>query len=356
MLHARWLQSLSDRIRARAEELSFDALGFADATVPLEEDHERYRSFVAQGMQGDMAYLAEHAEARRAVDGDAILPGAQTIICLARRYDRGEEAEQHDPPLTHLVARYARGRDYHTFLRKRLQKLAAFVRGLVPGTEARALCDTAPVLERAWAARAGLGFVGKNGLLIVPGQGSFCLLGEVVTTLRVAPAAHGQAIGERCGSCTACLDVCPTDAFAAPFVLDPRRCVSYATIEARSSPPPDLHSAMGSHLFGCDDCQTVCPYNHAGPAASTTTQPFRPHRLWNDVTLAKLVALDEAQWRAMTGTPIRRATRAGMARNALLVAAHQGEEGRSVVEAAHHHDVASVRELAVALTSRSRST
>lgn len=343
------LPSLDDRIRARAAELSFDAVGFADASVPLTEDHARFRSFIAAGKHGDMAYLADHGDARLRLDGDAILPGARTVICLARRYDRGAEAESRDPPLTQLVARYARGGDYHTFLRKRLRKLAEFVRTLEPNTQARALCDTAPVLERAWAARSGLGFIGKNGLLIIPGQGSFCLLGEVVTTLALPPSAWGRPIGERCGSCTACLDVCPTDAFEAPFVLDPRRCISYATIEARSAPPAEVQEAMGEHLFGCDDCQTACPYNRVPPPAGASTAPFEPHPLWREHTLADFVACDEQRWTALTGTPIRRATRVGMAQNALLVASKRGVEGRAAVTAARAHDDSRVRELAAVL-------
>jgi epoxyqueuosine reductase len=313
-------ESFASRIRARAAELSFDAVGFADATLPLNEDYARFRDFLDRGMHGDMAYLAEHGDARRALDTEAILAGARTVVCLARRYDRGE-VEAEDPPLAQLVARYARGRDYHTFLKKRLRQLAAFVRELAPGTEARALCDTAPVLERAWAVRAGLGFVGKNGMLIVPGQGSYCLLGEVVTTLALPRHALGAPMGERCGSCTACLDACPTDAFVEPFVLDPRRCVSYATIEARSDPPEALHGAMGAHLFGCDDCQDVCPYNRLPPPPQAATRPFEPHALFEELTLGDLAQLDEARWRGLTGTPIRRATRAGLVRNARLVMA-----------------------------------
>lgn len=352
--------STAERIREAAAALSFDAVGFADATVPLEHDHARYRAFVAERRHGDMAYLAEDVEARRRLDGAAILEGAKTVICLARRYDRGEASEEADPPLARLVARYARGRDYHTFLRKRLNRLARFVRTLAPGVAARALCDTAPVLERAWAARAGLGFVGKNGLLIIPGQGSFCLLGEVVTTLAVEPSAFGRPIGERCGSCSACLDACPTNAFVAPFVLDPRRCVAYATIEARSAPPEALEEAMGEHLFGCDDCQTACPYNRVRPPEADTTAPFLPHDLWKNNSLADLVALDDTRWRAITGTPARRATRLGMARNAVLVAAKKAREGDpagvAALAAASRHDDREVAELARRLGPERRRT
>ena len=309
---------LARAIRARAAELGFDAVGFARADAPLDDDHARFEDFVAAGMHGEMSYLADHAAARRRLDGEAILPGARTVICLTRRYDRSDAA---DPPLARRIARYARGQDYHGFVKKRLDRLAAYLRER--GAQARALCDTAPVLERAWARRAGLGFVGKNGMLIVPGQGSFCLLGEVVTTLSLDDDAYGEAMGERCGACTACLDACPTEAFPRPFVLDPRRCVSYWTIESRELPPEPLWDALGEHLFGCDRCQTACPYNQLPPPPAEHTRPFAPHERWSQTEPGALVDVDEPTWACLSrGTPVRRATRHGLRRNAILLAAH----------------------------------
>src|ERR1019366_930024 len=257
-------RALGEKVRARARELGFDAVGIAGADLSLDRDIERYDAFVGAGMHGEMAWLARHREARASLDGSEILAGAKSVVCLARRYQRPPRQERDDAATAQNIARYARGRDYHGFLRQRVRRLAAFIRTLGTATaaarpaEARPLCDDAPVLERAWAARAGPGFVGKNGLLIVPGVGSMVLLGEVVTTLRLD---LDDAMVERCGSCRRCLDGCPTQAFAAPFVLDPRRCISYLTIEHRSSVEPALREAVGEHLFGCDDCQTVCPFN-----------------------------------------------------------------------------------------------
>jgi epoxyqueuosine reductase len=213
-------------VREKALELGFDVIGVARADEPLGVEHERYRAFVDAGMHGTMGYLAERVEERRRLDTSAILEGARSVVCVGRRYARPVAAEETDPPLAKTIARYARGQDYHLFVRKKLRKLAEFIRALGPSVEARPLCDIEPIMERAWAARAGLGFVGKNGLVIVPGQGSFLLLGEVVTTLSLTP---GVPMTERCGSCTRCLDACPTSAFVAPFVLDatkrrPRRC------------------------------------------------------------------------------------------------------------------------------------
>ncbi len=336
-----------EAIVAEARRLGFDAVGFARADVPLEADFARYERFLDGGMFGEMGWLASLPEARRRVDGDHVLPGAKTVICLARSYARGAKDEEQDPVFARGIARYARGRDYHNGMRKKLRTLAKLVRSF--GAEARPLCDEEPILERAWAARAGLGFVGKNGLLIVPGVGSLVLLGEVVTTLAIAP---DDPIAERCGSCTRCLDACPTDAFAAPFVLDPRRCISYLTIEHRSAVPGPLREGIGAHLFGCDDCQTVCPFN-ASPRnkeRDAVVDPrFLPDPRWRDVTLADLLALDEEGFvRLREGSAIGRATRAGLARNAAIVIGNQGDATAvpHLERAAREHDSAEVREAA----------
>jgi epoxyqueuosine reductase len=287
-------------------------------------------------------------EARRRVDGEHVLAGARTVICVAQSYARGR-GEADDPPVAQSIARYARGRDYHNGLRKKLRKLAALVRGLDEGVEARPLCDEEPILERAWAARSGLGFVGKNGLLIIPGVGSLVLLGEVVTTLAIEPDA---VVPERCGSCTRCLDACPTGAFAAPFVLDPRRCVAYLTIEHRSPIPASLREGVGEHLFGCDDCQTVCPFNARARAQdrdAVVDPRFLPGPRWREVTLTDLLALDDEGFvRLREGSPIGRATRVGLARNAAVVLGNRRDPSAlpQLERAAREHDAESVREAA----------
>jgi epoxyqueuosine reductase len=328
-------------IAAKARELGFDAVGVARADEPLGDDFERYEAFVDAGMHGTMAYLAEHREARRRLDGDAILPGAKSVLCLASRYGRpGEGAGQ---GVVGGIARYARGRDYHGFLRKRLRKLADYVRGLAPGASARALVDTAPVLERAWAARSGLGFVGKNGLLIVPGQGSFLLLGEVVTTLTLPPDVPMR---ERCGACTRCLDACPTGAFVEPFVLDARRCIAYLTIEHRGPFDPALRPATGEHLFGCDVCQEVCPFN-AGPTSARSSEPFAPLAAWRELDLGDVFGLAPGAWaRVAEGSPLKRAGEAGLVRNAATAAANGGrvDLAPALARLARAHPDAGVRE------------
>jgi epoxyqueuosine reductase len=341
-----------ERIVLEARRLGFDAVGIARADLPLDADFARYETFVEDGMHGGMTWLASAREARHRLDGDEILLGARSVICVAQRYGRTHESEAQDPELARSIARYARGRDYHNGLRKKLRKLARLVRTL--GTpdapaEARPICDDAPVLERAWAARAGLGFVGKNGLIIVPGVGSLVLLGEVVTTLELEP---DPPIPERCGSCTRCLDVCPTKAFARPFVLDPRKCVAYLTIELRDAVPESLREGIGEHLFGCDDCQTVCPFNARSrltAGAVPIDARFEPHPRWATTTLRDLVALDEPAYAALReGTPVARATRIGLARNAALAMGNRGDTADldALERARSGHDAEIVREAA----------
>ncbi len=346
-------EKLARIVRAKAHELGFEAVGIARADVSLDRDVERYEAFVESGMYGEMEWLARHRDARARVDGDEILRGARSVVCVARRYGPATAEAAGRSDLGGSIAAYARGRDYHKFLRQRIRRLAAYVRSL--GTRehavrARPLCDDAPVLERAWAARAGLGFVGKNGMLIVPGVGSMVLLGEVVTTLELSADV---AMTERCGVCTRCLSACPTGAFAAPFVLDPRRCVSYLTIEHRSAIASDLREAVGSHLFGCDDCQTVCPFN-AGTGARAPLwdedgDPFAPLERWSRLRLEDLLAPDEPGWRVLSeGTPLKRAGRAGLARNAAIVLGNRADPDAlpALRLAASSHNAATVRDAA----------
>ncbi|HKQ69616.1 MAG TPA: tRNA epoxyqueuosine(34) reductase QueG [Polyangiaceae bacterium] len=305
-------------VRERARALGFDRIGVASAAESAEPEFSRYEAFIDAGKHGKMAYLAGAREARRRLDTDAILEGARSVICVAESY-AGPDLGESETGLARHIAKYARGSDYHNHLRRRLRRLAAFVRTLGEATAARPISDDAPVLERAWAVRAGLGFVGKNGLLIAPGVGSFVLLGEVVTTLALVP---DTPMGERCGSCSLCVDACPTAAFDAPFVLDPRRCISYLTIELRGEMPEPLRAGVGEHLFGCDVCQDVCPYNRR-PTEQKKPR-YAPLPRWRETSLESLTSLDEATFRSLAeGSPLKRATREGLARNAVTVLANQ---------------------------------
>jgi len=324
---------LTRGVKDEAARLGFEAVAIARADAPLGDDYARYEAFIDAGYHGDMAYLAADREVRRALDGEGMLAGAKSVVCLARSYKRSDASA--DAGLAQNVARYARGQDYHNGLRKKLRKLAAFVRALGEGVSARPLVDDAPILERAWAARAGLGFVGKNGLLIVPGQGSFVLLGEVVTTLELEPDAP---IPGRCGACTACLDACPTGAFPRPFVLDATRCIAYLTIEAKELAPVALREGLGERVFGCDVCQDVCPFN-AGRAEGQDVRAFRPRPSLEAMDLVSLLDLDEAAFLALKeGSPLGRPGRDGLRRNAALALAARDDETTHAALARHADD------------------
>jgi epoxyqueuosine reductase len=336
------MSNFDELVRQRARALGFDRVGIASAKEALEPEYSRYQAFVERGMHGSMEYLATPLEARRRADTPAILEGAASVICVAESY-AGESAiaapdaaredrDRDEHGIAPQIARYARGSDYHNHLRRRLRRLAAFVRRLGKDVRARPVTDAVPMLERAWARRAGLGFVGKNGLIIVPGVGSFVLLGEVITTLELPPDVP---MNERCGSCTLCLDACPTGAFDRPFVLDPRKCVSYLTIELSGPMPAELRSGVGEHLFGCDVCQEVCPYNRGGqpkPVPNPGAAPREPAKVtryqplprWKDETVERLAALDEIRFEVLArGSPVKRAGYGGLVRNAVTILANR---------------------------------
>ncbi len=256
-----------------------------------------------------MAYLGRRLEER--LDPGRVLPGASSVICVALNYFQGEPA---DPSWT-PVARYAWGRDYHDVIAPRLDRLATFLAD-AGGARSRGYVDTGPVLERDLAARAGLGWIGKNTMLLHPELGSWFFIGVLLTT---AELDHGAPLPDRCGSCRACLDACPTEAFAAPYVLDARRCISYLTIEHRGEIDHALHERMGAWQFGCDLCQSVCPWNRKAPIARERAfSPIGPCPDAEEITAMS----DEALRRRFAGTALLRAKPAGLRRNAAIALAN----------------------------------
>jgi len=308
--------SLTEQLFARARELGFDRVGVARAE-PLTEDSERLRRWLAAGYHGSMDYLARTADARSDPAHPGMLPSVKSVVVLATAYARADGAVG---PAPARVARYARGRDYHNVLYSRLRKLNSWLRA--QGHQVRAAVDTMPVLERAWAQRAGLGFIGKNGCLIVPGLGSHLFLSALVTSAVLEPS---EPMAERCGQCRLCLDACPTRAFVAERVLDARRCISYLTIEHRGAIEPELRAGLEDWAFGCDACQDVCPFNRTRLPEPERTAPFAPDPRFEQSAESWLL-LDEAGFAERTqGSPLRRTGREGMARNLALVLGNRGE-------------------------------
>lgn len=330
-------------LRARLEEAA-TALGFARLGVaaiePLGRDAEALRRWIEAGHHASMRWMADTLPVRLDPAHDALLPRATRVVALVTPYARADEARG---PAPGVVARYARGRDYHNVVGKRMKKLAQLLRHA--GFRARGGVDTLPVLERAWAQRAGVGFIGKNACLIVPGVGSHVFLSVLVTD---APLEPDPPMPERCGACRLCLDACPTAAFPAPRVLDARRCVSYLTIEHAGPIDEDLREGIGDRLFGCDVCQDVCPFCKTAPPPDATTAPFAPHpRLAVDASaLLEMSEQEHVRW--AEGSPLRRAGRDALARNAAIVLGNRGDRRHLPVlaRAAREHDDAAVRDAA----------
>jgi epoxyqueuosine reductase len=262
---------LSAGMRQRAHQLGFDLVGIAPA------EPSRYREYLRQwldsGQAGEMRWLEKRFEER--TDPAVYLPGARSVICVAMNYHVPlEEVPEADRPYHGKVARYALGEDYHEVMKERLHMLVDWIRQEVPEAQTRASVDTGPVMEKELAARAGVGWIGKNTCLINPQIGSWLLLGEVLTTLELP--ADEPAV-DRCGTCRRCIDACPTDAITGPYQLDARRCISYLTIEQREEIPEQFQGKLEGWLFGCDICQDVCPWNSKAPLAEdAAVQPRFP--------------------------------------------------------------------------------
>jgi epoxyqueuosine reductase len=303
--------ALTAAVKTRALELGFDRVAIGPAGPA--EHAGRFDAWLEAGYAGGMDYLARTRVERG--DPERLLPGCRAVVTVALAYGPRE-----DGPSWQGVSRYARGRDYHDVMRPRLASLVDHLREAGGATvTSRAAVDTSAVLERDLAARAGLGWIGKNTNLIAVGGGSYFFIGTVLTTAALVP--DGPA-ADHCGTCTACLDACPTQAFVGPWVLDARRCLAYLTIEHRGDVADEWKPVMRDWLFGCDVCQEVCPWNRkAPPAREASLSPTQPLP-----SLPALLELDEATFRArFRGSALSRAKRAGVARNAALILGNRVE-------------------------------
>ncbi|CAD5106542.1 tRNA epoxyqueuosine(34) reductase QueG [Zestomonas carbonaria] len=296
------LAALAQSIRDWGRELGFQQVGIAGLDLAEHEAH--LQRWLEAGYQGEMDYMAAHGTKRSRPQ--ELVPGTLRVVSLRMDYLPGdtEMSKRLAEPEKAYVSRYALGRDYHKLVRKRLQQLAERIQQEIGPFGYRAFVDSAPVLEKAIAEQAGLGWIGKNTLVLNRKAGSFFFLGELFVDLPLpVDAPHAS---EHCGRCTACLDICPTAAFVAPYLLDARRCISYLTIELKGSIPEELRPLIGNRVFGCDDCQIVCPWNRF--ARPSGQGDFQPRHGLDNAELATLFRWSEEEFLSRTeGSPLRRA-------------------------------------------------
>ncbi len=313
---------LEARIAAEAEYQGFAACGIASAAEdPLRG--QRLEEWLGEGFHGSMEWMAARADHRRSPQG--LWCDAKSVIALGMSY-----APAHDPLSLEgsgehaRISVYAQGRDYHDVVKKRLKALARWLVAERPEAQVKVFVDTAPVMEKPLGEAAGIGWQGKHTNLVSPIHGSWLFLGAIYTTLDLAPSGPHR---DQCGSCRACLDACPTNAFPAPYQLDARRCISYLTIEHKGPVAPELREGIGNRIYGCDDCLAVCPWNKFASAARAMRE-FLPRAELVAPRLAELLALDDAGFRALfSGSPIKRIGRDRFVRNCLYAAGNSGNRG-----------------------------
>jgi epoxyqueuosine reductase len=305
-------------ISQRARQLGFDDCRFTTASPP---DHAaEFQRWLQAGLHGQMDYLARNAYKR--IAPSEVLAEAKTIVTLAASYTTTEAGQPPQPAANGEIARYARYGDYHKVLGERLKDLTAFISSLDSGARSLWYVDTGPILERDLAERAGLGFIGKHTNLISRKLGNWIFLAEIITTLELEPDAPEK---NRCGSCSRCIEACPTAAITAPFQLDARRCISYLTIELKGAIPEELRPMIGNRIYGCDDCLAVCPWNRFAREGAMMRPHYRPDLAAPD--LFDLLSLDEAGFeRRFAGTPMRRVKRRGLLRNVCVALGNCGDD------------------------------
>jgi epoxyqueuosine reductase len=312
------MEPLEPRLKAEARRLGFSLCGIAPATDA--ETFPLYEEWLDAGYAGEMAYLETRREARR--HPRHVAANVRSVVMLGFEYGDGQPTAVPLPPLHGRVAKYAQGPDYHRLLWDRANALAAWLERESPGCHSRCVTDTAPLLERDFARRAGLGWIGKNTMLINPGRGSFFFLAALLTDLELQ--SDEPFVGNHCGTCTACLEACPTKAFPQPGVLDATKCISYLTIEHRSATALELREGIDDWLFGCDVCQDVCPWNRFAGAEPI---PFSRDRSLATLDCIELLGLSDEEFRKrFRGTSFLRAKRSGLLRNAAIVLGNVGDE------------------------------
>jgi len=296
---------ISQLVKQKALESGFDHCGIARAEF-LEAEAPRLEAWLKQGMHGEMAYMANHFDKR--LDPTKLVHGAKSVISLVYNYFPKKDLAAKN---SYKIAKYAYGKDYHFIIKPKLKSILQAIQTEVGQVNGRVFVDSAPVHERAWAAKAGLGWIGKNSLLLNKEMGSFFFLAEIILDLEMA---YDAPISDHCGTCTACIDACPTDAIPAPYVVDGSRCISYLTIELKNEIPSGFSDQFEDWVFGCDICQDVCPWNRFS----------KPHQEDAFVANDKISNLDKRDWQEMTedlfkeifrGSAVKRTKYAGLKRN-----------------------------------------
>lgn len=299
--------AFSDEIKQKALDLGFDACGICRATESGEE--ERYMQWLQDHWQGGMGYMERNIDKR--LDPRLLVEGARSIISVALNYYPPVKL----PGKVPQFAYYAYGKDYHEVVREKLRCLFEWIRERVPDVTGRYFSDSAPVLERFWAARAGLGFIGKNTLLIIPGKGSYFFLGELIIDIEFD---YDEPVTENCGDCTRCLRSCPTNAIEEPYRLNATRCISYQTIENKGEIAPEIVPNLRNNVYGCDICQKVCPWNR--DAMSHNIPEFMPSDAFLKLDLEQIMEMDEDRWNHIfRQTAVKRAKLSGLKRNASAI-------------------------------------
>ncbi len=314
-------QQLGSNLISRTTDQGFACAGIS--TIDPSIHRQGLIDWLEAGMHGTMAWMENYTDVR--TDPGKLIDDAKSILVVGDVY--ASRADNVDPPIQRgrgKIARYARGKDYHKLMKKRLMRLADELRERYPEAAFKVFVDTAPVPERELAQRAGIGWVGKHTLIIHPKVGSYMFIGGIVMTLDAQAPADQPAITDHCGSCTACIDACPTDAIT-DHQVDARQCISYLTIEHREPIEPDLAAKMGDWIYGCDICQEVCPHNSPKPEAESANPAYRSER--SNFDLLEVIGWDEdARRAAFVGSAMKRAKLDMMHRNAGIVAKNQGVE------------------------------
>ncbi len=327
-----WLE-LTLAIKHWAGELGLDAIGIAETDIPQAESH--LFEWLDRDFHGEMGYMAQHGTKRSRPS--ELLPGTQRVISVRLNYLPEEQQRSEEvlaDPAQAFITRYSLGRDYHKLLRKRLQSLIDRIQQAVGNHSFRAFVDSAPVLEKALAEKAGLGWIGKHTNLINRKAGSWFFLGEIYTDL---PLIADTPADNHCGSCQACIDICPTDAIVAPYQLDARRCISYLTIELKGAIPESFRSAIGNRIYGCDDCQQVCPWNRF--ARLTGEKDFRARHGLDNSTLTSLFAWSEQTFLDNTaGSAIRRLGHERWLRNIAIALGNGPASGEAIAALERQED------------------